>query len=98
MQKQERHPSDLGMDTRAKVLFILSQELGVAQDDLTADDTLVGTLGATSENLIEIVVAIEEDFDVVIDDDEVELHGDDWTVEEVVQLVRAKVGETGVPT
>ena len=49
---------------------IVSQTIGVEQGDIKVTHNLVEDLGADSLNLVEIVMAIEEEYEIEIPDDE----------------------------
>lgn len=68
-------------DTLARVTTILVTHLGVDADEVTPDASIADDLGADSLDVVEIVMACEEDFGVAIDDDDAE------DLERVAQLV-----------
>lgn len=51
---------------------IITEVLGVAEDDVKPEATFIEDLGADSLDLIELVIAIEEEFHLEISDDDVE--------------------------
>jgi acyl carrier protein len=55
-------------DTKA-VIEILARELGVPEAQLTRDAKLQEDLGADSLTLVEVIMALEDRFDVVIPDE-----------------------------
>ena len=58
------------MDYEAAVKKIVSENLGIAYDGVRGD--LMDDMGADSLDLVELVMAFEEEFDIEIPDDEAE--------------------------
>ena len=55
-----------------RVKKIVVEQLGVAEDQVTPDASFVDYLGADSLDTVELVMALEEEFDTEIPDDEAE--------------------------
>ena len=55
-----------------RVKKIVVEQLGVAEDQVTPDASFVDDLGADSLDTVELVMALEEEFDTEIPDDEAE--------------------------
>lgn len=55
-----------------KVKNIIVDQLGVDKDKVTMDASFVDTLGADSLDIVELVMAFEEEFDIEIPDDAAE--------------------------
>lgn len=55
-----------------RVKKIVVEQLGVGEDQVTADASFVDDLGADSLDTVELVMALEEEFDTEIPDDEAE--------------------------
>ncbi|MDD7266958.1 MAG: acyl carrier protein [Lachnospiraceae bacterium] len=55
-----------------KVYELLEQQLGVSADELTPDCHIQNDLGADSLDVMEIVSALEDEFDIEVSDEEVE--------------------------
>ena len=51
---------------------IVAQTLGCSQDSIKDESNFVNDLGADSLNIVEIVMPIEEEFDVSIPDEDAE--------------------------
>jgi acyl carrier protein len=52
-----------------KVRSLIANELGVDADTITEDSHIIDDLGADSLDAVEIIMALEEAFDIEIDDD-----------------------------
>ncbi|KAA3623402.1 MAG: acyl carrier protein [Proteobacteria bacterium] len=55
-----------------RVKKIVVEQLGVNEDQVTPDASFVDDLGADSLDTVELVMALEEEFDTEIPDDEAE--------------------------
>jgi acyl carrier protein len=75
------------MDIFAKVKALISEQLGVEEGELTID-TSFEDLDADSLDIVELVMALEEEFSLEISDDEVEKIK---TVGDVVRYIEANV-------
>ena len=69
-----------------RVKKIIVEQLGVADDQVTPEASFVDDLGADSLDTVELVMALEEEFDVEIPDDDAE---NITTVKEAVAFVEA---------
>lgn len=58
--------------TLERVTNIVSEQLGVDKDKISADTSFVNDLGADSLDTVELVMELEEEFDVNIPDDAAE--------------------------
>lgn len=77
-------------EIEAKVLEIVSKQLGVAKEKITRQSSFVNDLGADSLDQVELVMAIEEAFDLTIPDDAAEKI---QTVGEAIQYIEANSGD-----
>ena len=68
-----------------RVKKIVVEQLGVGEDQVTADASFVDDLGADSLDTVELVMALEEEFDAEIPDDEAEKI---TTVKQAVQFIQ----------
>jgi acyl carrier protein len=68
----ENIEEDMSMDVEAKVKEIIVQQLGVDAEKVTADASFVDDLGADSLDVVELVMAFEEEFGVEIPDEAAE--------------------------
>jgi acyl carrier protein len=64
--------SSSGTTIQQRVNDILAEQLGVELNVLTPEANLVDDLGADSLDVVELVMALEEEFGVEIPDEEVE--------------------------
>jgi len=55
-----------------RVQSIVAERLGVEEDKVTMDAEFIGDLNADSLDLVEVIMALEQEFDVEIKDDEAE--------------------------
>jgi acyl carrier protein len=62
----------LRMDVEVKVKEIIVQQLGVDAEKVTAEASFVDDLGADSLDVVELVMAFEEEFGVEIPDEDAE--------------------------
>ena len=60
------------MDVEAKVKEIIVQQLGVDAEKVTCDASFLDDLGADSLDVVERVMAFEEEFDLEIPDEKAE--------------------------
>jgi len=69
-----------------RVKKIVVEQLGVSEDQVTPDASFVDDLGADSLDTVELVMALEEEFDAEIPDDEAEKI---TTVKQAVEFIQA---------
>jgi len=55
-----------------KVKKILVEQLGVEEDEITLESSFIDDLGADSLDIVELIMALEEEFDLEIPDSEAE--------------------------
>lgn len=55
-----------------RVIDIVAEQLGVDKDKITAETSFVNDLGADSLDTVELVMELEEEFDINIPDDAAE--------------------------
>jgi len=60
------------MSVEDRVKKIVSEQLGVALDEVQNDSSFVDDLGADSLDTVELVMALEEEFDLDIADEHAE--------------------------
>ena len=59
-------------ELRAKIYQLVCDQLGVEQSQVSPEATLLDDLGADSLDVVEMVMALEEVFDLEIPDEDVE--------------------------
>ncbi len=60
------------MGVEEKVRDIVVEQLGVSSDEVMPEASFIDDLGADSLDIVELVMAIEEEFDLEISDDDAE--------------------------
>lgn len=60
------------MSVFEKVKAIISEQLGVDEGEITMESSFIEDLGADSLDIVELVMALEEEFDIVIPDEDAE--------------------------
>lgn len=56
----------------SKVKAIIADQLGVGEDEIKPESSFIEDLGADSLDIVELVMAMEEEFEVEIPDEEAE--------------------------
>lgn len=59
-------------NVESKVKSIIAEQLGVGESDIRSESSFIEDLGADSLDIVELVMAIEEVFDIEIPDDDAE--------------------------
>ena len=77
------------MEIEAKVKEIIVQQLGVDADKVTLEASFVDDLGADSLDVVELVMAFEEEFGVEIPDEAAEKIA---TVKDAVEYLKEHQG------
>jgi acyl carrier protein len=73
--------------TEDKVIDIIVDKLGVERSEVTPEAVFVDDLGADSLDLVELIMAMEEEFGMEIADEEAEKLR---TVQDVISFVTAR--------
>jgi acyl carrier protein len=71
-----------------RVYNVVSERLNVSVQDINSTDSFTNDLGADSLDTVELVMALEEEFDVEIPDEEAETI---TTVQEAIDQLEAKL-------
>ena len=74
-------------DIEAKIKEIIVEQLSVNADDVQPSAKFIEDLGADSLDLVELVMALEEEFDLDIPDEDAETIS---TVETAIKLITEK--------
>lgn len=56
-------------DNFEKLKSVISDQLGVDSNDIKMDSSFIDDLGADSLDVVELVMALEEEFEIEIDDE-----------------------------
>jgi acyl carrier protein len=71
-------------DIRTKIIETIAQELEVSQDLVTESANITEDLGADSLDIVELIMALEEHFDMSIEDEAAEQMN---TVQDVIDYI-----------
>jgi acyl carrier protein len=75
------------MAVQSKVIKIIEEQLGVDPDRVKPEASFIDDLGADSLDIVELVMAMEEEFDIEIPDEDAEKLR---TVQDVLKYLEAK--------
>lgn len=76
-------------DVTSKVTKIIVNQLGVSADEVKPEAKFVDDLGADSLDLTELIMAMEEEFDIEIADDDAQKI---QKVQDAIDYIEAKKG------
>lgn len=76
-------------DVTSKVTKIIVDQLGVSADEVKPETKFVDDLGADSLDLTELIMAMEEEFDIEIADDDAQKI---QKVQDAIDYIEAKKG------
>ncbi len=62
----------MASDVETKVREIVCEQLGVAEDEVSANASFTEDLGADSLDIVELVIALEEEYDLEISEEDAE--------------------------
>lgn len=68
----ENQKGDLKMSVNPKVKDIIVEQLGVDPEKVKSEASFIDDLGADSLDIVELVMAMEEEFDLEIPDEDAE--------------------------
>ncbi len=74
--------------TESRVREIVAEQLGLNAEEISLDAALTADLGADALDLVELVMALEEEFDLEIGDEEAEGLR---TVQEIIDFMGQRV-------
>jgi acyl carrier protein len=77
----------MASNVEGKVRQIICEQLGVNEADVTLDASFIEDLGADSLDIVELVMALEEEYDMEITDEEAEKIR---TVQDVVNYIESQ--------
>ena len=78
------------MSTFDRVKKIVVDQLGVNEADVTIDSTFIDDLGADSLDVVDLVMSLEDEFDIEIPDEEIE---NIKTVGDVVKYIEDNIAQ-----
>ncbi|GAB6165090.1 acyl carrier protein [Thermostilla marina] len=79
-----------------RVIDIVADQLGVSKDEITRDSHFVNDLGADSLDLVELVMELEEEFDIDIDEEDSEkIQTVGQAIEQIEAVLAGGNGEGG---
>ena len=73
-----------------KIKGIISGQFDIDEEDITLDTSFKDDLSADSLDLVELIMALEDEFDLEVEDDEVESIK---TVGDAVDYIKNSLGE-----
>lgn len=74
-------------ETAERIKGIIVEQLGVSKEELTPQASFIEDLGADSLDIVELIMALEEEFEMEIPDEDAEKI---QTVEDVINYVQSK--------
>jgi acyl carrier protein len=78
------------MALEERVAGIIAEQLGVSREEVVAEASFIDDLGADSLDIVELVMAMEEEFDVEIPDEDAEKI---QTIGAAVAYLKGKLGD-----
>lgn len=72
-----------------KVKKIICEQLDVAEEDVVPEASFVDDLGADSLDQVELIMAMEEEFDISIPDEDAEKIA---TVKDAIEYIKKAIG------
>ena len=75
------------MSVEAKVKSIIAEQLGVGEDEIKAESAFIEDLGADSLDIVELVMAFEEAFEIEIPDEDAEKNA---TVKDAIDYIESR--------
>jgi acyl carrier protein len=79
---------EANMSVESKVKEIVIEQLGVSADEIKETSSFVEDLGADSLDLTELIMAMEEEFDIEIDDEDAQ---NIQTVQDAAKYIEAHI-------
>ncbi|MGB5098820.1 MAG: acyl carrier protein [Porticoccaceae bacterium] len=76
-------------NTRERVIKMVAEQLGVKEEDVKPDSSFIDDLGADSLDTVELIMALEEEFDTEIPDEDAEKLA---TVQDAIDYIQKNLG------
>ncbi|MBD8048881.1 MAG: acyl carrier protein [Clostridium argentinense] len=73
-----------------KIRERIAEQLSIEEDEIKMESSFIDDLGADSLDIVELIMALEEEFDIEIPDEDAEKIS---TVGDVVEYIKARVDE-----
>lgn len=80
------HSGGENMTNFEKIKNIISEQLSIDSEDITMESSFIDDLGADSLDIVELIMALETEFDIEIPDEDAEKIS---TVGDVVEYIKA---------
>ena len=77
-------------DVEKRIIGIICEQLDVDEKDVVPEASFVDDLGADSLDQVELIMAMEETFDISIPDEDAEKIG---TVQDTIDYIKNTIGE-----
>jgi len=78
------------MSLEARVTDLIVEQLGVSKEEAVANASFIDDLGADSLDIVELVMTLEETFDIEIPDDDAEKM---QTINDAIGYLKERVDE-----
>jgi acyl carrier protein len=78
------------MSVEKKILHTIAEQLGINEDEIDKDASLIDDMGADSLDIVELVMAMEEEFEMEIPDEDAEKIS---TVQDIIDYVQQRLKE-----
>jgi acyl carrier protein len=75
------------MKLEDKIIDIIMEQLDVKREECVPEASFINDLGADSLDLVELIMEMEEEFDVTVSDDELEKVR---TIQDVIDFLKKK--------
>ena len=78
------------MSLEARVTDLIVEQLGVSKEEAVMNASFIDDLGADSLDIVELVMTLEETFDIEIPDDDAEKM---QTISDAIDYLKERVGD-----